>query len=509
MITSRSTALLFTFLFAASSFLLVSYHEMWRDELQAWLLARDSASVPELLANLKYEGHPGLWHLMLYPLTRIFETPEVMQYFHVVIAATSVFVLMRWSPFTTLQKILLCFSYFLFYEYSIIARNYAISVLLIFLICAMFPKRKEYPLALAGALFLLSHTSVYGLMFALCLFSTILFEEVLVGERDVTYRRLTTLNTAAITIASLGFITAIIQITPPNDSGFATAWRFHPSLGGLKSVYGALFGAYFPLPNFSLSYWNSKVLLSSTTLAVLSMPILVGLIYAVCRFLVSKPAALFLYLSVSSALMLFIYTKFSGSIRHHGFLFIALVATLWIYNYCGTKSLPPLSRLLKPLGAGAFNPLISFVFSVHLFAGVMAGLLDYKYPFSAAKQTAEFLKRNNLISSEIIGYPLSALAVVGYIPNKRWYNAEANKYGTFWRLDIAYKSNKVDFVYLNTTSAKLALQDKEVVLVLNRKIEDFEGAGPGFEMVFESTMPTVGDEKFYVYRFLAPTEKAE
>ena len=39
---------------------LLSNHEMWRDEIQAWLLARDSTSVPNLFANLKYEGHPAL-----------------------------------------------------------------------------------------------------------------------------------------------------------------------------------------------------------------------------------------------------------------------------------------------------------------------------------------------------------------------------------------------------------------------------------------------------------------
>jgi len=33
-------------------------HEMWRDELQAWMLARVSATPATLLAKLRYEGHP-------------------------------------------------------------------------------------------------------------------------------------------------------------------------------------------------------------------------------------------------------------------------------------------------------------------------------------------------------------------------------------------------------------------------------------------------------------------
>jgi hypothetical protein len=40
--------------------LLLAHHEMWRNELQAWLLARDSDSLAELWRNTRYEEHPLL-----------------------------------------------------------------------------------------------------------------------------------------------------------------------------------------------------------------------------------------------------------------------------------------------------------------------------------------------------------------------------------------------------------------------------------------------------------------
>ena len=43
-------------------------HAMWRYEMQAWLLARDSQTLGDLFFNLRYEGHPALWHLLLWPL---------------------------------------------------------------------------------------------------------------------------------------------------------------------------------------------------------------------------------------------------------------------------------------------------------------------------------------------------------------------------------------------------------------------------------------------------------
>ena len=52
-------------------------HAMWRDELQAWLLAQESASLPELLAYLKYERHPLLWFLSLKLLMLISNNPVI------------------------------------------------------------------------------------------------------------------------------------------------------------------------------------------------------------------------------------------------------------------------------------------------------------------------------------------------------------------------------------------------------------------------------------------------
>src|SRR3954464_5713785 len=43
----------------------VSHHEPWMDEAQAWLLAKDTGFKELFLKYLRYEGSPGLWHLVL------------------------------------------------------------------------------------------------------------------------------------------------------------------------------------------------------------------------------------------------------------------------------------------------------------------------------------------------------------------------------------------------------------------------------------------------------------
>ena len=48
--------------------LVMAHHELWRDEVQTWMLARDSASASDLLPRRKYKSHPVLWQLLLMPL---------------------------------------------------------------------------------------------------------------------------------------------------------------------------------------------------------------------------------------------------------------------------------------------------------------------------------------------------------------------------------------------------------------------------------------------------------
>src|SRR5690349_9278915 len=64
----------------------ILHHEMWRDELQAWLVARDSTSLLNLVNNVRYERTPALWQICLYGLTHFTNNPVAMQAFHLVIA---------------------------------------------------------------------------------------------------------------------------------------------------------------------------------------------------------------------------------------------------------------------------------------------------------------------------------------------------------------------------------------------------------------------------------------
>lgn len=67
--------LLLLIIFGILAVIAIIHHEMWRDELEAWLIASNSSSVVSLLDNIEYTGHPGLWYLCLYIINKFWQHP--------------------------------------------------------------------------------------------------------------------------------------------------------------------------------------------------------------------------------------------------------------------------------------------------------------------------------------------------------------------------------------------------------------------------------------------------
>src|SRR6185369_6341512 len=120
-------------------------HEPWRDEVEAWLVARDAASPLALLHQLRYEGHPSLWYAVLWPLTRL-GGPALMQGAAALIATASTFVFARFAPFPRLARALFAFGVLQVWEWGAIARNYGLGALFLFGAAALAVRRERHPL---------------------------------------------------------------------------------------------------------------------------------------------------------------------------------------------------------------------------------------------------------------------------------------------------------------------------------------------------------------------------
>jgi hypothetical protein len=101
----------------------IHQHEPWFDEAQAWLLARDSRLLDLINIHLRYEGSPGLWHLILSPVAQSGFPYASLNRIGALFAMFGVANFLLYAPFPLFIRILFPFSYFMLYQYAIVARS--------------------------------------------------------------------------------------------------------------------------------------------------------------------------------------------------------------------------------------------------------------------------------------------------------------------------------------------------------------------------------------------------
>src|ERR1700751_1544778 len=121
-------------LYTALVTLAIPYHEPFVDEAQAWQLARTLSLHDLFVKYIRYEGAPGLWHFLLWILSRAHVTYSGLHWICGItaVAATSLFIFK--APFPRYLKLTLPFTYFLLFHYAVVARCYVLVPLLLYAI---------------------------------------------------------------------------------------------------------------------------------------------------------------------------------------------------------------------------------------------------------------------------------------------------------------------------------------------------------------------------------------
>ncbi len=513
---NRHYALGLTCLFLAIGAFTASQHEMWRDEIQAWLLARDSTSVFNLFANLKYEGHPGLWHLCLMPLSRITHSPVIMQMFHLLIAGATVYIFARYAPFNWFQKLLFCFGYFVLYEYAIVARNYALGMLLITVFCLLFRERYKRFIWIGGVLFLLAHTSVHALIVTIAIAGALCCEYVFRG------RFLKPLNEEIATIEDkrpiwigfaligIGIATAVLQLNPPSDTGFAVGWHFNYDPKRVNDIVKLISRAYLPIPKTTLHFWGSNLLTTYPIFQDIQIPLCYFFMLFSVLLFIRRPTALIIYLTGTFGLLTFFYIKYQGSIRHHGFLFLTFLMCCWIYrdspaiNFGKTEQDETDSIVDRILNVAA-TVVLTLLLICHAIGGVIATRMEHRHIFSYGKFTAEYIKSQGMQDHLIVAEKDSATStVVGYLPKRQVYYPRGSRLGSFVRWDKA-RSHSAPSKLVIAEALKLSRQNtQDVLIILNRSLSAERREQHNLTFLVKFTGSTVSSEGFHLYLMPAP-----
>ncbi len=434
----NKSSFLFTGLLTCCFFVLslwgILNHEIWLDEAHSFTLSRDSASFWDLIINTRQEGHPMIWYILLWLITKVSHDVWCMQLLHVFITTLSIFLMACYAPFSKIKQLLFAFSYFFFYEYNIISRNYALGILFVtcyaLLICR---ERKNYPL-IAFTLFLLANSHFIGLILSIPLALVCLLE--MKQEETVKQQWIFSL-----TLLTTGTILGILQILPVEDTIFAhVAKPAFFSMDRLRA-FTVPFKAFYHFPDLRATYtWNTNIFTANKligTILALIFP------FILIKAFGDKPMSLLIVLLSSIGICSFFYTElmYNYTVRHWGYIFLAYYVAVWLaYGLDQNKYTPYLQRFLssfftrdnKWISQGLFYSTLI----LQVIAAGYAYTLDLQKNFCNAKEAAEYIQQHHYENELIILNGFNSGAAVSAYLDKPLYYPEYKGWGSYGRWTV-------------------------------------------------------------------------
>ncbi|MEP0772772.1 MAG: hypothetical protein HRF46_00215 [Acidobacteriota bacterium] len=464
-------------------------HEPWRDELQAWLLARDSGSLWDLWRNSRYEGHPLLWHVLLMPLTRWVGHPVAMQVLHWGIAVAAAATLVFLAPFPLAVRAAVVFSYFPLFEYGAVSRNYALTVLGLWLAVAALARGRPVAAALASAL--AANASPMGVVL-----------QVAFGAAIVTLCRSGRQRAVAAAVLMAGVTVSAWQLVPAPDYEHARPWVWSWDAARALWVARGHARALLPVQHPGLHFWESSPLFPLVAdwqeaprglgRAVGALAIVGALVGWLLR---RSPAALAMWLLGATSLMVFAYVKFPGAARHHGFLWVLLVAAVWLAVARGeARARPAVWILLPTLTAGVIG-------------GMTAAWFDLRHPFSGARCAAERIQTAGLAHLPVVGgVDYAASGVAAYHPAGTLFYPSRGQWGSYilWDFKRLHQDELTPAAAVEE-GGKAVDEGRGFVVLLNSPLAEPQTVG--CRQVAQCTPTIVADESQWVY--LCRTSGAE
>ena len=471
-ISEKAFALAVLLAYAPIVFLTSLRHEMWRDEVQAWVEAYRTGSLSELLTVLRLDGHFLFWHLCLRALSVFGHAPEIMQVFNFILAIAFIFLLAWKAPFSRLTRALLCFNYYFLYEYAVKPRPYLLGVFFLMLACIFYKKRRTKPVRLALALVLAAFSTPLSLILAAGIAAAFFLGML----TDLRQKKIL----GALSLLTIGLLAVLYLGAPSHTSEWNRPWVLHLDL--------RLFARTLGLVQRSVSFSDLPAAAGCSISAVVLLVLL--FFYrkfrpALTAFLISVPGLFFLMYAVYSA----------DPVRHYGFFFLTFLFCAWIY----AASEPQRFRLNSRFCA----PLISLLLLFQAWKGLEAAGSDILYPFSCAKETALYLKAHKLDSSLIAVESdyYGGAAVAGYLQKEIYFPA-SGRFGYFVLSDGASHRLQNKDMLVKNVREKAASLKKEAVLLTDEPIDAQLQSRLGLEPLQNFTGALEKSEEFYIYRVL-------
>lgn len=380
--------------------ILVFYHENWRDEAQSWLIARD-LSIIDLFKQLKYEGHPCLWYLILFPFAKLgfpYITENLISW---IIMIITVWIVLKKSPFDNMLKILFVLTTPFIYLYPVISRSYCLIALAIVLIATTYKSRKDKPIQYVLAIVLLSYTHV--IMFGLVGMLYVMFftEELIIKFKQKTKREKMKII-ISIVIALISLLLLFFQLVGSlqknanvNSNIIINSQTIKVMCNNLSNISESLFGAKLKYP---------------------VLFILIGMF--IYELLKHPKNALIIFVTI--LYQVFIYTFiYSLSDQRAAIIILIILLFSWIQKEEINKECIYTDMII----------LIILLANVILSAFEIEN--EVKYNYSDAKDTAQYMNENIKEGTFICSHLPISSAIIPYTKTKRYWSPHFEKYFSY------------------------------------------------------------------------------
>lgn len=377
------------------------FHEPWFDEAQAWLIAKDASFLELLFEIPHYEGHPPLWHLVLVPFAKMglpFEWGIKIP--NLLINSVAVALLLWKSPFYRPAKLALPFTFFLFYQYGVISRNYCL-LFLAFVLCAiLYEQKNEKPFLFCAALGFLCLSSLYGIAFAAGICVVWLWE-LWQGRNVVQFLKsfLFSRTMVALTLLFV-FSLALVALLLPRPDTYAI--MFYVKMRTAMETLLSFLYVILVAPADAV-FFDSSILFDKTFGAVTPTSVLVGTLFLLAILTLARKHKVMLLYIIPYLLFSLIGTKYMSP-HHVGVVTLFLLFVAWCgkNRYSGPVNI--FSGIRNETWGGALQktalPLIIVGFAISISWSVTSSMNDIVRNYGYGRDTVAFIQSHGLDSGD-------------------------------------------------------------------------------------------------------------
>lgn len=398
-------------------------HEPWADEAQAWLIARDSHSIIDVLRAVKYEGTFPFWHFIVkgFQLAGL----DYEHYFVIPLFFSAIGVIILFFTETpVIGKIFIPFSFYVVFQNTVVARTYCLVFPAMMLILLFYKKRFEKPVKYNLSLFFLGLSSSYGVIIvaSFMLWDLILmirkrFKDPLFKKYYIPY-----FSTGVILV-----VLSLLSLPPADCSSITRNYRF------LSNVVEALL-----------------MFLPGTAVQCVFLVIFLGLcIYYFRHHLIQATvmlAPLVLYMAL-----------FYQAPWHMTYLYFLIVVLMVILRDDPPKEISRKRELVNLIS----DALVMFLLVVQCFTGFYSIYIDYKEQYYPAKEVAAFLEPYYESGASIERIGFYTISVSPYFDEPLYSNDVCDKSYYIW-------SNSVPNDYLSSEAPD--------VVVVSNHLKSFDNS---------------------------------